>query len=464
MDRQMEMFGESQEPEERQDESRGQGDEGIDLSGAEVWKEVPGYSGYEASTSGNLRSYWGNGGRASGRRLTPRVIRGSRKKITQSVSITLTNDRNEIEVRPLHEIILETFVGPKPNGTVFQRGPDLNPSNNSMDNIRWMPLQKGDDDNGEEQWKPVSGWEGYEVSNLGRVRSWKPHRGNSPSEPRLLVPWMGGGTKRLYCLVTLTEGSRERKVKVEYLVLEAFVGPCPPGSLCRHLDGNPQNNHLANLIWGTHQENIDDQTRHGTLIPWEAPPEPEPILFADPFIPVEAIMPQEVWHGIGWARPGYEVSSWGRVRSRWGKGKRRLGNQWMFLRDCRAGKTEHRCLGIKSKDGKSKGVSVHRLVIEAFSGPPPENMECRHLDGDATNNHIRNLRWGTHTENVRDKTLHGTDNRGERSGHAKLTEDQIVEIRRRRKEGERSTDLARIFGLSQSGICHIIKNRRWRHI
>jgi hypothetical protein len=47
-------------------------------------------------------------------------------------------------------------------------------------------------------------------------------------------------------------------------LLFAFVGPCPPGMQCRHLDGNPQNNSLGNLVWGTPQENADDRIRHGT--------------------------------------------------------------------------------------------------------------------------------------------------------------------------------------------------------
>jgi HNH endonuclease len=51
---------------------------------------------------------------------------------------------------------------------------------------------------------------------------------------------------------------------VHILVLEAFVGPCPEGLECRHLDGNPGNNRLDNLCWGTRKENYDDSVRHGT--------------------------------------------------------------------------------------------------------------------------------------------------------------------------------------------------------
>ncbi len=57
----------------------------------------------------------------------------------------------------------------------------------------------------------------------------------------------------------------KKQVYVHQLVLGAFVGPCPIGMECRHLDGNPSNNFLSNLRWGTHLENMEDMRRHGSL-------------------------------------------------------------------------------------------------------------------------------------------------------------------------------------------------------
>jgi hypothetical protein len=57
---------------------------------------------------------------------------------------------------------------------------------------------------------------------------------------------------------------RGRNRQVHHLVLEAFVGPCPPGMESRHLNGNPADNRLANLAWGTHKENIADAIERGT--------------------------------------------------------------------------------------------------------------------------------------------------------------------------------------------------------
>jgi hypothetical protein len=43
-----------------------------------------------------------------------------------------------------------------------------------------------------------------------------------------------------------------------------FVGPAPSGHECCHRDGDPSNNDLANLYWGTPSQNRSDAVRHGT--------------------------------------------------------------------------------------------------------------------------------------------------------------------------------------------------------
>jgi hypothetical protein len=54
-----------------------------------------------------------------------------------------------------------------------------------------------------------------------------------------------------------------RNQRVHKLVMEAFVGPCPPGKQCLHRDGNGLNNRLENLRWGTPEENTQDMIKHG---------------------------------------------------------------------------------------------------------------------------------------------------------------------------------------------------------
>jgi hypothetical protein len=114
------------------------------------------------------------------------------------------------------------------------------------------------------------------------------------------------------------------------------------------------------------------------------------------------------------------------------------------------------------RGGKQYCRKAHRLVLEAFVGPCPEGMECRHLDGNPQNNHVSNLCWGTVSENHRDKKRHGTDSSGERNGMAKLTWDDVSEIRRLLESGEYSQrEIARMFGVSPALVTHIKKCEVW---
>lgn len=67
-----------------------------------------------------------------------------------------------------------------------------------------------------------------------------------------------------YHSVKLCHDGQSRRVTVHILVLTTFVGPCPSGMECRHIDGNPANNHKDNLAWGTRSENSQDKLLHGT--------------------------------------------------------------------------------------------------------------------------------------------------------------------------------------------------------
>jgi hypothetical protein len=117
----------------------------------------------------------------------------------------------------------------------------------------------------QEEWRPIAGFAGYEVSNLGRVRSW--HRrgykrsADSAEPPHPLTPtWNRKG----YGIVQLCADGTKFARYVHRLALDTFRGPKEKGQVCRHLDGNPRNNHLDNLAWGNSHENMADQERHGT--------------------------------------------------------------------------------------------------------------------------------------------------------------------------------------------------------
>lgn len=57
-----------------------------------------------------------------------------------------------------------------------------------------------------------------------------------------------------------------------------------------------------------------------------------------------------------------------------------------------------------TRDGKQGMQFVHRLVLFAWIGPPPEGQpEVRHIDHDPGNNHVENLAWSSRLENEQDK-------------------------------------------------------------
>lgn len=112
-----------------------------------------------------------------------------------------------------------------------------------------------------EIWKNIPGYEGlYEGSNYGRIKSLIDNYKNQ--RIKILKP---GNTRGGYLLVVLCKDKFHKTFPVHKLILETFIGPRPPGMECRHLDGNPKNNRLDNLCWGTHKQNILDAVSHGKL-------------------------------------------------------------------------------------------------------------------------------------------------------------------------------------------------------
>lgn len=109
------------------------------------------------------------------------------------------------------------------------------------------------------EWRATQGFPDYEVSSEGGVRSYKQWRGTRV--PRQIAQSLD---VRGYPIVKIrnADGSRAYP-QVHRLVGMAFFGPLPKDLVTRHLDGNPENNHVSNLRYGTHSENALDTVAHG---------------------------------------------------------------------------------------------------------------------------------------------------------------------------------------------------------
>ena len=118
-----------------------------------------------------------------------------------------------------------------------------------------------------------------------------------------------------------------------------------------------------------------------------------------------------------------------------------------------------------SKNGK-RSFTVHRLVAKAFINNPENKPTVNHFDGDKSNNNVSNLEWATYSENNQHALDNGLrkseDIKGEKHGRAKLTEDQVLEIRA--IKGKTYQAIADDYGVSYSAISYIINRKLWKHI
>ena len=116
--------------------------------------------------------------------------------------------------------------------------------------MKFYPLTTDDLDG--EIWKPISDYDGYEVSNFGRVKSFK------YNSPRILKPELRG--------VYLSVNLYNKHFQVHRLVALAFIPNPDNKPQINHIDGHKLNNYAGNLEWTTASENIQHAFATGLKI------------------------------------------------------------------------------------------------------------------------------------------------------------------------------------------------------
>jgi hypothetical protein len=159
---------------------------------------------------------------------------------------------------------------------------------------------------------------------------------------------------------------------------------------------------------------------------------------------------QEEWRDIPWARGVYQASSLGRIRSldRIGKIGQKLRGRILKQH------TNHHGYQMVVIGNTGNPVRVHHMVLDAFVGPRPDGTECRHLNGDPSDNRPCNLSWGTQLQNFFDSVKHGTST-------SKLSPQDVLEIRELRESGKTHEEIAAIFEISSTQVGRIVNGESW---
>lgn len=151
--------------------------------------------------------------------------------------------------------------------------------------------------------------------------------------------------------------------------------------------------------------------------------------------------------------PNYEVSNLGRIRNK---------TTGKILAQNKTPTSQRWYVKIHQKS-----YNVARLVAIAFI-PLIEGKEyVNHIDGDKLNNRVDNLEWVSRSENEKHAFANGlkTPTRGERSGVAKATQEQVDYIRSVYVAGSKDFStraLAKKIGLSKSAIQAITSGKTWK--
>lgn len=104
---------------------------------------------------------------------------------------------------------------------------------------------------------------------------------------------------------------------------------------------------------------------------------------------------------------------------------------------------------------------VHRMVLIAFRGEPPSSIhETDHDNGCRDDNRLENLFWGTKAENLQKRNCAKGDNHG----RAKITEADVIEIKRGPFYMGRDGILAKSLGISREQVRDIRLGKTWKHV
>lgn len=168
-------------------------------------------------------------------------------------------------------------------------------------------------------------------------------------------------------------------------------------------------------------------------------------------------MELEIWKDIPEYIGYYQISNLGRIRSldRIINNSSIRNNGKLFIKG-KILKASNVCGYLRlvlSKNNKSKGFYVHRLVAISFINNKHNKKEVNHIDGNKKNNNYLNLEWCTSLEN----TIHAEKNNLRKILNLKRSD--VSNIKSKHNRGISAHKLSDQFGVSTSTIYNILHSR-----
>lgn len=115
---------------------------------------------------------------------------------------------------------------------------------------------------------------------------------------------------------------------------------------------------------------------------------------------------------------------------------------------------------------KGKLYSAHRVVLEAWEQRPSEQHVALHSCDNPPCISVLHLRWGTQADNTADAIARGRYVKmiGTTNGRAKISDSDVIEIRKLSGTGPTQRQIGEKFGISNQTVSNIITKKSWKHL
>jgi hypothetical protein len=175
----------------------------------------------------------------------------------------------------------------------------------------------------------------------------------------------------------------------------------------------------------------------------------------------------EIWKDIPKFNNEYQISNFGRIRSKHAVIIRSNGTtHTRASKILKPANDKGYLKGAVCVDKKMITYKIHRLVAEAFVAGCDETKEVNHIDGNKSNNHFLNLEWVNRSENMKHAVKIGLlpVTRGSERTQAKMTEQDVLMIRKMMKEGVPRKDICKKLNISVHMYKDVQRGKTWRHV